>query len=432
MFKAENKGRIRKIILVLVTLSIIAAAGYYIYTYQQKKNISYLSVAVTKGNISETVQATATVKPVREVDLTFKNSGTLARLYVKVGDRVEAGQILAVQDDSEAKTQLAQAENGLRQAELKVSQCRLEYEKAQRTLKRQEELFNAGAISATDYEQAQDDCKKAEGDLLTAESEVENSKTQLATAQKDLADTQLVAPFAGIVTQVNGETGERVGGSNSLIHLISQELRLRALVNEVDIGKVKVGQEVEFTLASYADKTFTGKVENIYPEASTVNNVQFYEVDIASDKEAASLLLPGLSATVNIIINRRNDVLVVPVLAFNYAENYGATARRDTAFTAATSAASTRSGSKSTATTENNAENQGTRRTLFVLENNQPVARTVLVGLNNGQSCEIIEGLNPGERVVIGTNQYTQATSTTGSSNQQSRSQGQPRMFPLH
>lgn len=432
MVKAESKGRIKKIILALVTLSIIAAAGYYIYTYQQKKNISYLSVAAAKGNISETVQATATVKPVREVDLNFKNSGTLARLYVKAGNQVKAGQILAAQDDSEARTQLAQAENGLRQAELKVSQCRLAYEKAQRTLKRQEELFNAGAISATDYEQAQDDCKKAESDLLAAESEAENSKTQLATAQKNLADTQLAAPFAGIVTQVNGEVGERAGGNEALIHLISQELRLRALVNEVDIGKVKVGQEAEFTLASYADKTFTGKVENIYPQASTVNNVQFYEVDITADKEAETLLLPGLSATVNIIINRKNDVLAVPVLAFNYAENYGAAERRSTASTAATGAASARSGSKSTVNTENNAENQGTRRTLFVLENNQPVARTVLVGLNNGQSCEIIEGLNPGERVVIGTSQYVQNTSATGNSSQQSRSQGQPRMFPLH
>ncbi|MGE5415849.1 MAG: efflux RND transporter periplasmic adaptor subunit [Acidobacteriota bacterium] len=433
-----------KIVIGIIVLAI-CIAGYFIYGSFGKKDTTYLTMPVSTGDIVDQVQATGTIKPLHEVDLYFKNKGTLKSLNVRNGDAVKTGQILAVQDDAALQASVEQAKSNLMQAEYKLKQAQLENDKLMATAQQQQALYDQGGVSETDYKQSQRDAENASVVVDAAKASIQTSKAQLVIAQNDLKNAVLTAPFAGIATQVNGEVGQDTGNStSSIIHIISNDLQIPSMVNEVDVGRVKEGQEVEFTVTSYPNRPFKGTVSRISRQATTTNNVQLYEVDIATN-DMSKQLLAGMSVTANIIVEKRENVVSVPAIAFSYVPTYmssirqnsnGTTTRRFKIDTGQGTNQGSNSGSGQTSaqnsdhmqsfdqqTLVNGADQKGRTRRVVVLENYKPVLKQVKVGLSDGQNTEIITGLSEGDQVIVGTNDSTQS-STSGGSNNSSQRQG--------
>ncbi|MGE5405260.1 MAG: efflux RND transporter periplasmic adaptor subunit [Candidatus Saccharibacteria bacterium] len=435
-----------KIVAGIILLAV-CIAGYYIYGSFGQKGASYLTMPVTMGDIVDQVQATGTITPLHEVDLYFKNKGTLKSLNVRNGDAVKAGQILAVQDDAALQASVEQAKSNLMQAEYKLKQAQLENDKLQATADQQKALYLQGGVSEVDYKQAQRDAENAFVSVEAAKASIQTAKAQLVIAQNDLKNAVLAAPFAGIVTQVNGEVGQDTGNTtSSIIHIISNELQIPSMVNEVDVGRVKVGQDVEFTVTSYPNRPFKGKVSRISQQATTTNNVQLYEVDIATN-DMSKQLLAGMSVTANIIVDKRQKVVAVPTIAFSYVPTYMSSMRQNS------NDSSNRQWSRNSGQTSNRnqgsseyggrrvqsngaqsqsgeSDQKGRTRRVIVLENNQPIVTQVQVGLSDGQNTEVISGLSEGDKVVVGTNDSSaSSTSSGGNGNSGSQRQGNQRQL---
>lgn len=429
-------ARIRKTrsLWLIGGIVLLAAGGFGAYRWLNSSDqLTYLTSPAVKGTITDAIQATGTLEPVRKVGLSFKSVQTVTVLNVKAGDRVTEGQVLAEQDTRELRAQFNQAERDVAQNEAQIKVLNMTIRKAEKNLKQQEELFAAGVSSQDELDQARDDYEKAQIDLASAEAQLETSRAKLEIASNDLEATVLVAPFAGIVSAVNGDVGQRSGGGsgsdvNAFITLISDELQINTMINEVDMGRIKVGQDVEFTTSAYSGKTFRGRVTKISPEATTVSNVQFYQSYI-SVEDPERLLYPGMSAAVNVIVARKADVLNVPMIALTYAESYIKSSGQGAAGSGPQTAVRSQGKPAATDQSGGNApsdrKNNPNQRRLVVLENEQPVVKTVVVGLSDGQNMEIVEGLNPGDKVIVGTNSAASTSAGTGAGANANRQSGQ-------
>ncbi|MGE5397243.1 MAG: efflux RND transporter periplasmic adaptor subunit [Chitinophagales bacterium] len=437
---AKKPWGLGKKILLGIVIAAMCVAGYFVYNQYHEDPVTYLTMAVSQGNIINQVETTGTVTPLHEIDLYFKQQGTLKQLNVQTGDAVKAGQLLSVQDDSDLQASVEQAKSDLRQAELKLRQSELDYEKTKTTAEQQEQLYAAGAITESDYQQSKRDLEAGDITLEQAKASIKTAKAKLVIAESDLSQAQLKAPFDGVAAQVNGEVGQYTGNSSSpLFHLISNDLMIEAAVNEADIGRVKVGQEVSFTTTSLEDKTFKGVISRISPQSTATNNVQQFQVDI-SVKGDTTGLLAGMSVTANIIINQQQNVTTVPTLALTYAKTYMSTAM------ASRTSSSNMSNAKRSATNTNSTKTKRTgrksingstsskrttsatmnknRQPVVVLSNGQPVVKWITVGTSDDQNTQVTKGLTAGDQVVIGTKSDTEesATSTDSSSSSSNNS----------
>jgi HlyD family secretion protein len=415
-------------IMIGICVLVVCIGGYLVYGRLTKKESTYLTMPVTQGKISNAVQATGTVKPLHEVALYFKTQGTLKTLNVSAGDSVKAGQVLAVEDDSDLRANVEQAQSDLLQAKLRLQQSELDYEKASDTYTQQQTLYNQGAVAKSDLDQSKRDFVTADVSVQLAKASIQTAQAKLVIVQTDLKNATLTAPFSGVVAQVNGEVGQETGNStNPTVNLISSELQVQTTVNEVDIGNVKVGQNVEFTVTSFPNQTFQGKVSKISSQATTTNNIQLFEVDIATDN-LSHQLLAGMSVTANILISERDNVVRVQNTALAYAKTYMQTMaanmrsasgqnssnRTGTGNRTGTAGSGGWSGRK-TAENTTSGSNSQTTVPIVVLENGKPAVKRITTGLSDGQNTEVVNGLKAGEQVVIGTTDSTQSTTTSSS-----------------
>jgi len=412
-----------KIVLMVVLLAAVCAGAYYTYKSFNKKEASYLTMPVGKGSIVDQVQATGTIKPLHEVDLYFRQQGTLKALNVHSGDPIQEGQLLALQDDSSLQAQLEQARSDLQQAEYTLQQRQLDCEKCSAAFTRQDALYKQGAITKADWEQAKRDVDTANISLKLSQVAIKNAQAKLVIDETDVKNAQLTAPFSGVAALVNGEVGQETGNSSSpMFHLISNELQIVAQVNEVDIGRVQLNQEVEFTVTSYPGQPFKGTVSRISPQSTTVSNVQLYEVNIATEN-LSKQLRAGMSVTAKIIINKRENVTMVPNIALSYAQTF-MKSNSSTAKTNASQSTDTTAGNPKTPVTAG-AKNDKNSQRVVLIEAGKPVVKQITVGLSDGQNTEVIDGLNPDDQVAVGIS-GAQTTSGSGNSQQSSGQQRSP------
>ncbi|MEN6348759.1 MAG: efflux RND transporter periplasmic adaptor subunit [Syntrophomonas sp.] len=411
-----SKSRKRIFLIGAIVLISLAAWGLYKWLSPDNKT-SYITVPAAKATITDAIQATATLEPVEKVEMNFKNVENVSALNLEAGDRVKKGQVIAEQDTTELNAQLRQAESDVLQQELQLENLSIVDEQNLRTLEQQKQLFASGIIAQTDLDKAQDTYKKGQLDITSAKARLQNLQAKLDIARNDLENTKLIAPFSGIVSQVNGNVGQNYGGndnnSTAFLTIVSEELQLRALINEVDIGRIKTGQDVEFTSNAYADKTFRGKVLKVYPEATTVSNVQFYPA-LISCEDPGRLLKSGMTVTANIIAARKENVLTASMMATSFAETYlknnrpaniNNISKRNESPENSGSPSQARPGSGDFVRNEN-------QRVILTLQNEKPVVKHVQVGLNDGQNIEIVSGLNPGDKVIIGSTQTSQSNAS--------------------
>ena len=293
------------IFIVLAVLAVLAARRYL--GGKEPKGPEYTTAVVTRRDIGSTVLATGIIKPMvgAEVRVGSRVSGVVKRLRSHIGDLVEEGQVIAELDDAELQAKLNQ-----NIAAVEKAKADLEYAKL--NLDRQLPLLKKNFASRQQVDVAENAYKVAQAQLKQAEANVEFARVQLGYAK-------ILAPISGVIASIATQEGETVAASfaaPTFVNIIDlNRLEVQTYVDETDIGKVHEGLEAGFTVDTYADTDFRGKVTAIYPKAVIQDNVVNYIVTFAITDFQGKTLRPEMTANVTIFLAARKNVLAVPTAA---------------------------------------------------------------------------------------------------------------------
>lgn len=361
----------KKKTLVIVAVAAIAALAVWLLSGGKKEEkITFDTAAVAPANIMNSITATGTIEPVTSVTVGTQVSGIVSKLFVDYNSVVKKGQVIAELDKTNLMSQLNTAKT-----QLATAQSQLNYQTA--NYKRYKTLFEKGLVAADDFDNAKLSYTQAKEQVASAKEEVQRAQTNLGYAT-------ITSPIDGVVLSKSVEEGQTVAASFSTPELftIAQDLtnmQVVADVDEADIGDVKEGERVTFTVDAYPDDTFEGEVKQVRQEATTTNNVVTYEV-VISAPNADLKLKPGLTANVTIYTAERKGVLSVPSKALRFIpqkETVGKMKIVDVA----------------------NAKNK-----VWTIEGNSIVAHKVNIGMTDGTNTQIVGGIAEGTKVVTGLN----------------------------
>ena len=361
----------KKKTLVIVAVAAIAALAVWLLSGGKKEEkITFDTAAVAPANIMNSITATGTIEPVTSVTVGTQWSGIVSKLFVDYNSVVKKGQVIAELDKTNLMSQLNTAKT-----QLATAQSQLNYQTA--NYKRYKTLFEKGLVAADDFDNAKLSYTQAKEQVASAKEEVQRAQTNLGYAT-------ITSPIDGVVLSKSVEEGQTVAASFSTPELftIAQDLtnmQVVADVDEADIGDVKEGERVTFTVDAYPDDTFEGEVKQVRQEATTTNNVVTYEV-VISAPNADLKLKPGLTANVTIYTAERKGVLSVPSKALRF------TPQKETV-------------GKMKIVDVANAKNK-----VWTIEGNFIVAHKVNIGMTDGTNTQIVGGIAEGTKIVTGLN----------------------------
>ncbi len=259
---------------------------------------------VKQADLPSEVSATGTVVPRvgAQVKVGPRVSGKLEHLYVKVGDKVEKGQVLAVVEQKDLQANVLRMESQVKDAE-----AALAYQRA--NFQRLSKLYEEGVVSIDAFDAAKKSLDSAEAQLKSAKAQLDYSKIQLSYAT-------ITAPISGTIGSVSTQEGETVAASLSAPTFVTildlSRLEVDAYVDEVDIGRIKVGDKASFSVDAYPDKNWNAKVEAIYPDATIKDNVVYYATILSIEDNYEGFLRPQMTASVTIHLDTLSGVLAIP------------------------------------------------------------------------------------------------------------------------
>lgn len=400
--------------LIGLSLAGLIGAGGFTYYFlghkQLRRNSKALTVPVQIQDLSVRITASGTVVPVQEVNLSPKAAGQLAKLYVDQGDRVGQGQILAQMDDKDiqaqlrqqkanlalAQARLAEARAGSRIEEIGQAQAQVNAAKVQANLThtrslRNQKLFRQGAISRDQLDEALTNERNAQANIEQAQQrlkqlrkgtrpeQIDQAQAQVAQAEAQLQavqvqeeNTKIRAPFSGIITQKYANVGAFVtpttsasatsSATSTSIVAIAGKLEVLAKVPETDITQIKPGQQVKIVADALPSQTFQGKVRLVAPAAVVEQNVTSFQVRVALLTGQAQLR-SGMNVDLTFLGDRLKNALVIPTVAI---------------------------------VTE-----KGQTGVLVPDARHEPQFHSVTIGFSMGNQTQVIQGLQPGERVFV-------------------------------
>jgi len=401
----KRKGK-RTVLLILLSACAVVVVGFWWRrTHDPQMGNSDLTTSkVIRRDFTSTVLAVGEVKPQvgAEVRVGSRISGRVEKLLANIGDVVEKGQVVAELEKADSEAMVAQ-----RQAELKIAEAKLsavqtlrprEIEKAEadvtkwqatatlakKELVRQDDLLKKDFTSQQARDRAQETSLVAQAELASAgkvlelakfrytedlkqtEADVARATATLAHAQATLSYATITAPISGVIASVSTQEGETVAaGLNAptFVTIIDlNRLQADAYVDEVDIGKIMVEQNSVFTVDSFPNREFEGKVLTVYPKAVIQENVVNYDVVIEIITDYHGLLRPEMTTSVTIFLDQRPNVLAVPVKAL---------------------------------------KRQGGKNIVYILDNGRPKPCEIKVGWKDGQWLEILGGLEEGQTILL-------------------------------
>ena len=361
MSKKSKKIGLAAVAVVAVGIIVWLFAGK-----KEKSSISYETEKVVMTTIQNSITATGTIEPVTSVTVGTQVSGIVAHLYVDYNSEVRRGQIIAELDKTNLMSELNTAK-----ANLNSVQSALNYQSA--NFNRYKTLFEKGLVSADEFESARLSYQQANQQVAQARENVKRAQTNLGYAT-------ITSPIDGIVLSKSVEEGQTVAASFSTPELftIAQDLtnmQVIADIDEADIGGVKAGQRVSFTVDAFPDDTFQGTVKQVRQQATTESNVVTYEVVISAPNNDLKLK-PGLTANVTIFTLEKSDVLAVPSKALRFMPN------------------------EAFLTPEQKIEDCQGDTKLWTQEGNTFKAHKVSTGITNGVLTEILGGISEGAEVL--------------------------------
>ncbi len=411
--------RIKNILVLLLLVAIAAAAyWYYKHTHQPKPEDLYRLDEVTQGHVEQTVSANGTLNPVSLISVGTQVSGIVRKMYVDFNDVVKKDQVLLELDSRLFNAQIAQSQGSVRNNEAAV-------ELAIANEKRMRQLYAQEYVSKQELDTAVQVLKSAKAQLETA-------RGLLARDVTNLNFSIIRSPVSGVVVNRVVDVGQTVAASFQTPTLIQiaqdlSKMQIDTSFAEADIGKIKEGQKVNFNVDAFPDRSFEGLVKQLRLNSTNTSNVVTYNVVVSVDNQDLTLL-PGMTAYVNIIVDRARHALLVPNAALRYKPKLDNAATPDSSKPEAGSGEGKRGWRKHGAKGEGQgAATSSVMGKIYVLKAGKPVMVRVHTGITDGRSTVVSgDGLAAGDKVIVSELQSDNAPNKGQGNNNGPRG---PRMF---
>jgi HlyD family secretion protein len=396
-------------LLWLAVLILIALFVLYRCTAGGEGAPEYQTAVIERGNVVSRVSTSGTLQAVVTVDVGSQVSGRILDLYADFNSQVKKGERIAKIDPDLFQAQVVSARANVQASKANVTRLSVTADDAERQAKRAEEVYAQRLISETERDNAVATARSARAAVDQALGQLAQARASLSQAETNLRYTDILSPTDGVVISRAVNKGQTVAASLQapVIFTIAQDLRAMEVhtnVAESDIGRLKKDMRVSFTVDAYPGEPFRGSIRDIRNAPQIVQNVVTYDavIDVANPDLK---LKPGMTATVSVVTDRRRDVLSVPNAALRF---------RPEGAPVGGAAAVGATGERAAGEVRRNREQRGAggeeggpppevKRTVYVLINDQPVAREVVTGITDGRVTEITSGeLKEGENVITG------------------------------
>ena len=379
------KNKKNKIAVLVGSAFLIVGIYYSFFSGSVEAPIKVESLKAKIGDIKTTVTATGTVQPIKEVEVGTQVSGVVEKIYVDYNTVVKKGQLLAELD----KTNLQAA---LVQSRALYNSALNEQKYLQSIFDRQKTLYDSKVISRSDYDEAL-------YNLNNAKSTVVQRLSDLQKAQTNLSYASIYSPIDGVILSKAVDEGQTVAASYSTPTLFTiaknlNEMQVEADVDEADIGQVKEGQRVTFTVDAYQDEEFQGVITQVRLNATTTSNVVTYTVVIKADNPDLKLK-PGLTATISIYTLELKDVVTIEAKAANFEPD------------ATVLLAYQKQNNLKTIAAPSNEKGNKDATQVWILEGKNISPRTIKLGTSDGINVQVLRGLKTGDVLVYGLKQLS-------------------------
>ena len=357
----------KKILWAVGALVLIVLVIWLLSGGKKEEKVTFDTAKVEKKDIHTSITATGTIEPVTSVTVGTQVSGIVSKLFVDYNSVVKKGQVIAELDKTNLISELNTAK-----ANLSSAQSTLNYETT--NFQRYQTLYDKGLVSANDYENARLSYDKARQQVATSRESVQKAQTNLGYAT-------ITSPIDGVVLSKSVEEGQTVAASFNTPELFTiakdlTDMRVIADIDEADIGGVKEGQRVTFTVDAFPDDHFEGAVTQVRQQATTESNVVTYQVVISAPNKDLKLK-PGLTANVTIYTLELEDAMAIPAKALRFMPNEALLKEGQTI------------------------EDTEASQKVWTLEGNIFKAHAVETGTTNGILTEIKSGISEGTEVLV-------------------------------
>jgi HlyD family secretion protein len=417
----------RKLWIVIGAAVLVGVLGLLFVLRTRATPQRYSTAPADRGDVVEVVGSTGALQAVQTVQVGSQVSGTIQELEADFNDRVTKNQVIARLDPSLFQARLGQAQANLEAARANAEKARTALEDSRLKAERAETLSQQQLLPQSDLETARANHQSAVAGLKAAQAAVTQAQASVNQAQVDLEHTIIRAPISGVVIGRSVDVGQTVAASLQAptLFVIANDLarmQVLASVDEADVGRVKEGADVTFRVDAFPDRTFRGRVEQVRLQPTVAQNVVTYSAIISVDNPG-QILMPGMTATVSVISQKREDVVRVPAAALRFrpegfapggAGSRGPGTRGPGGGApgggggapgggAAGAGGSRGNGGPQGDGGDRGGEGGGRGALLFVLgSGGNPEPRRVQVGLSDGQYVEVVSGLEEGATVITG------------------------------
>lgn len=373
----------KKRFFILLGLLIAAGAAYYFFSSNSKQETTYLTESVTRGNVEKTVVASGSVESVNEVDVGAQASGKITKLYVKLGQEIKKGEMIADIDSTTQINTLNTKKAALVSYQAQLKAKRTAYDVALSSYNRLSKLYTQKATSLDSLNTAKSTLDNAKAEMEAIEANIKQAEIEVNTAETNVGYTKITAPMDGTVISVPVSEGQTVNANQTTPTIVTiadlSKMKIKPEISEGDITKVKAGQEVSFTILSDNQTVYHSVIDSVDPantttsdssstssstssSSSSTTSAIYYYANVLIDNPDRTLRI-GMTTENNIKIANAKDVLLVSNMAIQ---------KRD-----------------------------GKNFVNVLNDKNQPEQREVETGVRNDFHTEIKSGVNEGEKVIV-------------------------------
>ena len=402
----KPKRKLWKILSSLCVITALCGGGAYYYLQPKEVKITYETITPKRGDIATIISATGTLNPLNEVQIGSQVSGIISQIDVDTNDVVSKGQVLAKIDDKKILQELSRYEAQLKSAKAQLDSLtstlkdkKWQFERLQKLYKQSKGKYPSYAdvqSAQVAYEIAKAEIESKRGNIAEIEANIKGVKI-------DFDNTIITSPIDGVVLTRSVDVGQTVAASFSAPELFKvaqdlKEMKLVVQIAESDVGKIALNQPLSFSVDAYPHRKFFAKVDKVNYGSITTDNIVSYEVTINVDNKDLSLR-PGMSATADIIVAEKKNVLLLPVSAlfFQPQKQEIQTKKKTTSLFGPPMPPR----HKNTTKPKDKQTNAGEEKQIWVLQGGNPVQRMIKVGISDGKNVEV-EGIGEGSEVIVG------------------------------
>ena len=399
----------KRIFALVAAILVLAGTGYGFWRWGSRpKESAYVTMPVQRGNVTQVVSSTGTLQAVITVFVGSQISGTIDKLFADFNTKVKAGEVVAQLNQDKFKAAVDQARANLLAAESNLAKAKVSVVDAQRTLERNRELRKRDLMPQSELDAAQTAYDAALAQVEVNKAQSAQAQAGLNQATVDLNNTVIRSPVDGIVISRNVDVGQTVAASLQAPTLFTiandlAKMEVHTNVDEADVGNVTEGQEVSFTVDAFPARRFKGRVHQVRNAPTVVQNVVTYDAVVRIDNKE-QLLKPGMTANVQFLVNRREDVLTIPNMAIRFKPPEQKDEAQELLRREQTRAAPTVGARKTSRSPGGGGGGGGGRRiTLYVLSAGKAEPVEVQLGITDGSKTEVGDGeLKENDPVIIG------------------------------